>query len=186
MTTGIIKEKTFADLLQDTENTWEYETSLEEDIFETEQILESTFTSKHNYMKGDIIMTSSGVSNQANFPITSPHRIYVIEGMSGEPGNRQLRGYLLSSNVRKANYLNEYYPNNIYISDYATILAKGAGPNKDAFINLIDLYTINEADLASASGTWKGRANAEFIRFIDKAVQRIANGESNANTFWIR
>ena len=180
--------KTYEDLIADTENTWELEESLEELLFDCDTMLEEA-VSKGFLMpikKGDIIMANNGVSSrERGMAILSPHRIFVVEDATGEPGNRVFKGYLMSSQVRKANYYNEAFLNNIYIDDYATILSRGAPNHKEAFINLADLYVIEEAKMDREGSLWKGHAKPEFINFIDQAVADIANGKSVKNTYWL-
>jgi hypothetical protein len=119
-------------------------------------------------------------------PILSSHRIFVIEDADGEVGNRIFRGYLLSSQVHKANYYNDHFPRNIYIRDYSTILARGPGQEREAFINLSDCYTIEESRMNQEhGGLWKGHAKQEFIEFIDKIVSDISQGKSTQETYWL-
>lgn len=180
--------KTYEDLIADTENTWEAEESLEELLFDCDNMLEETISKSFQQpiKKGDIIMANNGVSRrERGMPILSPHRIFVVEDATGDPGNRIFKGYLMSSQVRKANYYNKTFPNNIYIGDYATILSRGAPSHKEAFINLSDLYVIEESKMDRESSLWKGHAKQEFISFIDKAVTDIASGKSVKDTYWL-
>ena len=181
--------KSYDDLLDDTENTWELEESLEELLFDCDDMLEETVS--HSYLrpisKGDIIMANNGRSQRKyGMNVTSPHRIFIIEDASGKYGSRIFKGYLLSSQTRKANFYNEHFPNNIYIDDYATILAKGPQHNTEAFINLSDLYVIEERRMdRSHGGFWKGHAKQEFIDFIDSAAKSLRSGESIGSMHWI-
>ena len=181
--------KTYDDLIADTENTWDLEENLEELLFDCDDMLEEAVGAGRlkPVIKGDIIMANNGVSErERGMPITSPHRIFIIEDATGEVGNRIFKGYLLSSRVHKANYNNKGFPKNIYIKDYATILARGPEHNTEAFINLSDLYTIEERRIDPANGgLWKGHAKQEFIDFIDKAVADIAQGKFTGDTYWL-
>ena len=181
--------KTYEDLLADTENTWDLEENLEELLFDCDSMLEEAVRKSYTIpiRKGDIIMANNGVSDrERGLDILSPHRIFIIEDAVGEIGNRVFRGYLMSSQVRKANYYNKSFPNNIYIKDYSAILAKGPGQEAEVFINLSDCYTIEEAKMDRESGgLWKGHAKPEFINFIDRTLTDIAEGRSVENTYWL-
>lgn len=190
MSTQYPNNKTAEDLFADTENTWEYEETLEELLFDCDCILEEAMTTSHALpvRKGDIIMANNGVSDrEGGLKVETPHRIFIIEDAIGEPGNRIFRGYLMSSQVRKANYYNEHFPNNIYINDYSTILARGPQRDAEAFINLSDLYTIEEARMDTEhGGLWKGHATQEFIDFIEEAINDIREGKSVGQKHWIK
>ena len=183
-------DKNTDDLFEDTENTWDYKENLEELLFDCDNCLEEAISQSYTLpvRKGDIIMANNGVSDREDgMDVKTPHRIFIIEDATGEPGNRIFRGYLLSSQVRKANYYNEHFPNNIYINDYSTIIARGPRRADEAFINLSDRYTIEEArmDLEHTS-LWKGHATQEFIDFIDEAANDVLEGKSVARKYWIK
>ena len=181
--------KNYYDLIADTENTWDLEENLEELLFDCDSMLEEAVSKSYlvPIKKGDIIMANNGVSDrERGMPIQSPHRIFIIEDATGTIGNRIFRGYLLSSQVRKANYYNKGFPKNIYISDYSSILAKGPQHSTEVFINLSDCYTIEESLMdREIGGFWKGHASQGFIDFIDKTVADIESGKSVENTYWL-
>lgn len=182
--------KTTDDLFADTENTWEFEENLEELLFDCDAMLEEALSQNRTLpiKKGDIIMANNGVSErEGGMNIESPHRIFIIEDAVGEFGNRIFRGYLLSSQVRKANYYDRRFPNNLYISDYSTIIARGPKREGEVFINLSDLYTVHESrmDLEHTS-LWKGHVKQEFIDFIEAAVSDIKAGKPISNKYWIK
>ena len=183
------KIKTYDDLLKDTENTWDFEESLEELLFEVDGMLEEAISTDRRYeiVKGDIIMANNGVSQrELGMDIISPHRIFIIEDAVGKVGERVFKGYLLSSQVRKANKNNKNFPNNIYIENYSTILARGAANDREAFLNLSDLYVIEESRMdTSKGGFWKGHATQEFIHFIDTAIAAKNEGKSLTNYCWV-
>lgn len=178
--------KTFDDLVRDTENTWECEDSLEELLFDSDELLAEAVGKPVTLTKGDIIMADSGWSSrEGGMRIQAPHRIYLIERAKGPIGNRTFKGYLLSSKVAKANYFNKRFPHNIYIEDYGTILAAGPVAHKQAFINLGDLYTIKESKLSQTGGLWKGKASQEFIDFIDDAISKLEADEYIGDKYWL-
>ena len=163
--------------------------NLEEFLFDSDAMLAEAISK--SYMqpikKGDIIMANNGVSErELGLPIQTPHRVFVIEDAVGQVGNRIFKGYLLSSQKGKANYYNKKFPNNIYIKDYSTILARGPHRETEAFINLSDLYTIEERLMDLEASVWKGHATQEFIDFVDKAVKDITEGKSTHETYWIK
>lgn len=183
-----INKKTYADLIKDHDYGWEIEPNLDELLLDYDGMI----TEVYNYnrfgpiIKGDIIMANNGVSERATgMDILTPHRVFIIEDATGEPGHRIFKGYLLSSRIEKANYNNKKFPNNIYIDNYASILAKGPCYNTKSFINLSDLYTIKEEEIDEHSSLWKGHATQEFIEFIDDAVNKIKNGQNAANIYWL-
>ena len=93
------------DLFADTENTWDYEENLEELLFDCDKVLEEAMAQSWALpiKKGDIIMANNGVSDrEGGMNIETPHRIFIIENATGEPGNRIFRGYLLSSQIGRA------------------------------------------------------------------------------------
>ena len=181
--------KTYDDLVADTENPWELKENLEELLFDLDNMLEEAVNRSYlmPIKKGDIIMANNGVSQrEQGMDITSPHRIFVVADAEGEPGNRIFKGYLLSSQVRKANYYDKRFPNNIYIDDYSTILARGPHRTDEVFVNLSDLYIIEESKMdREHSGLWKGHAKQEFIDFIDNAVSVLNSGKSISDIYWI-
>ena len=183
-------EKTYQDLLADTDNTWDLEESLEELLFDCDSMLEEAISRSFltPIRKGDIIMANNGVSDrEAGLPIESPHRVFIIEDATGEFGNRVFRGYLMSSQIRKANYYNKHFPNNVYINNYGSIINRGAPKDAEVFINLSDLYTVRETDMdRESTSLWKGHATQEFIDFIDKARKDLSTGKSIENTYWIK
>ena len=181
--------KNYYDLIADTENTWDEEESLEELLFDCDNMLEEAVSKSFlvPIRKGDIIMANNGQSSrEGGMPILSAHRIYVIEDVTGEYGSRTFKGYLLSSRVQKANYYNKKFPNNIYIENYYSILARGPANDKEAFVNLSDLYVIEEQLMNRESSLWKGHAKQSFIDFIDEAVATKGRGESIEDFFWMQ
>ena len=132
-------------------------------------------------------MANNGVSQrELGMDIISPHRIFIIEDAVGEVGERVFKGYLLSSQVRKANKNNKNFPNNIYIENYSTILARGAANDKEAFLNLSDLYVIEESKMDTSRGSfWKAHATQEFINFIDAAIAAKNEGKPLTNYCWV-
>jgi len=178
--------KTTEDLLNDVNYTWDYPDTLEDALFDSDTLLESTFNNRFGQIvKGDIIMANNGVSSRnSGIDILTPHRVYIIEDAVGKPGSRTFRGYLISSKVEKANYYNKKFPNNIYIQNYDTILEKGKRFFSENLINLADLYTIEESKISVDSTIWKGHAKDEFIDFIDEVALKIKNGEDTSNIYW--
>ena len=184
-----MNNKTYADLIKDHDYGWEIEPNLDELLLDYDGMI----TEAYNYnrfgpiVKGDIIMANNGVSEcAAGLEILTPHRVFIIEDATGEPGHRIFNGYLISSRIEKANYNNKKFPNNIYINNYASILAKGLRYNTKNLINLSDLYVIKEEEIDKHSSLWKGHATQEFIEFIDNTVNKIKNGQDTSNIYWLQ
>ena len=184
-----MNNKTYADLIKDHDYGWEIEPNLDELLLDYDGMI----TEAYNYnrfgpiVKGDIIMANNGVSERAaGLDILTPHRVFIIEDATGEPGHRIFKGYLISSRIEKANYNNKKFPNNIYINNYASILAKGPRYNTKNLINLSDLYVIKEEEIDEHSSLWKGHATQEFIEFIDSTVNKIKNGQDTSNIYWLQ
>lgn len=135
---------------------------------------------KKTFQVGDILMTASFDSHGQK--IMSPHRILVITAKRLSGDVMEYEGYLLSSKVSKSNKYGKY-PNNIYIKDYSTILAKGSPAAKEAFIRVDDLVRFTSKDL-STSGTWKGSISNEFGEFLYKCIRNYRTGKSNADMYW--
>ncbi len=185
---SVINNKTYADLIKDHDYGWEIEPNLDDLLLDYDGML----TEVYNYnrfgpiIKGDIIMANNGVSERAvGLDILTPHRVFIIENAIGEPGHRIFKGYLISSRIEKANYNNKKFPNNIYIDNYASIIAKGPCYNTKNLINLSDLYVIKEEEIDEHSSLWKGHATQEFIDFIDDTVNKIKNGQDTTNIYWL-
>lgn len=183
-----MNNKTYADLIKDHDYGWEIEPNLDELLLDYDGMIAEAY----NYnrfgpiVKGDIIMANNWVYEcTTGIDILTPHRVFIIEDVTGEPGHRIFKSYLISSRVEKANYNNKKFPNNIYINNYASILAKGPRYDTKNLINLSDLYIIKEEEIDEHSFLWKGHATQEFIEFIDSTVNKIKNGQDTANIYWL-
>ena len=119
----------------------------------------------------------------------SPHRIIVVTVAVDNSDSDVINysGYLLSSQVNKANINNKRYPNNIYISNYDSILKEGRTYNDRPVILKIDeLITFTNQDLKD-KGTWKGHISDEFSTFMDTCVRNYRlNRTMNRIVYWDR
>lgn len=177
--------RSYAELLADTENTWDLEESLEELVFESTDIFDEAFN-KRLIIPGDIIMANNGRSNRPNsIDILSPHRIFVVDTVEEDNGNHLYKGYLISSQQHKANYYNKNFPKNIYISNFGDALERGPKLDKPGFINLSDKYIVDESRLSTDSSLWKGHVSSAFWQFIKRLEEKIKNNEDVSQEYWI-
>lgn len=130
---------------------------------------------KTSYSVGDILMLDTGMKNIGH-PI-KPHRIFVINAVK-EDDKTTYGGFIMSSSIGYSNKNNKRYPNNIYISDYSTIIEEGPKPHKEAYINLDQLQEFTSDELGS--GHYKGHTTDEFINFIKNCL----NNKDNSKVFW--
>ena len=172
-----------------TDYSWDYEETLEE-VIENEslnpyneelqlKIEEAEF--KKPLKVGDIIMPKKFISNGK--VVDSAHRILVVSIIENDNGKVVYKGYILSSQLHKANKYGGY-PNNIYIKNYGTILAGGAKSDKEAFIRVDDVVSFTKDDL-DVSGFWKGEVTEEFLKFIKKCRENyLKNPNLNKTVYW--
>ena len=130
------------------------------------------------YEIGDIIYTNKFYS-PASKSIVSGHKILVITSKRDEEGVVHYRGFELSSKVNKAN-IHGRYPNNLYISNYSTILTQGGSTTIPAILRVDDLVKFDSRDL-SPTGTLKGKVTDEFLEFVQKAYSNYRAGRSKDN-----
>lgn len=168
---------------------WEYEESLEEALGITSpydldiNILCEDKDREKKYVTGDILMVPQWNSSE-NGRIELPHRIVVID--SAEKKDKiYYTGRVLSSQIKNSNKYNDWYPNNIYIDNYDSILSIGRTVGeKPAYINVSDVVTFTNKDL-SDSGTWKGHISKEFEIFIQDCISNYEKDRTlNINIFW--
>lgn len=131
------------------------------------------------YQPWDIIMI-----NTHDIPGLEKHRILLVE--SGViDGGCEYSGFEFSSNLNKANKNNNKYPDNLYISSYASILQGKSDINKPIILKIDHLVKFTNKNL-SEHGTHKGRVNDEFREFVKEAYNNYKNGRSdlNATKYW--
>lgn len=158
-------------------NTYCWESTLEEDLIEEDFFNEGNNPKSKKYFPKDIVMVNDN--------IMGVHRILIITKKDFSNGKSPIySGFLLSSQVRKAN-INSKYQNNIYIKNYSTILDRGAKYDKEAIIRVDDMITFSE-DNFSPSGTYKGTVTDEFFNFILNCANNYKNHKSNKNMIWDR
>lgn len=154
-----------------------WEESIEESLYESSDIQGDQ---DKVFRVGDIIMTTRFSSKGRYYD--SPHRILVITSKHEDEETTKYGGFLLSSKVEKANK-NGGYPASIYIRDYSTILQRGKSLSKEAFINVENVVTFTNKDLG-VSGSWKGAASIDFMRFVNKCYYDFHNGKDTSKTYW--
>ena len=162
-------------LSEQLDDDYEWISTLEEELIEEDWFNEANNANSREYNPRDIVMV--------NEPSSGIHRILIITKIENKE-NPIYRGYILSSNVSKANK-NSRYSNNIYINDYSTILEYGPRYNKEAIIKLDELKEFTRANFSS-SGTYKGTVTEEFFNFILSCIRNMKTNTSNKNIFWER
>ena len=131
------------------------------------------------YQPWDIIMI-----NTHDIPGLEKHRILLVESGVIDDGC-EYSGFEFSSNLNKANKNNNKYPDNLYISSYASILQGKSDVNKPIILKIDHLVKFTNENL-SEHGTHKGRVNNEFREFVKEAYNNYRNGRSdlNAAKYW--
>lgn len=172
---------------------WDYywESTLEEDLIEDSyvyrclvesgEINESVSDREKIYQPWDIVMFNIHDGN----PGVAKHRIVIIDSLLGENDAVKYGGFVLSSKIEKANKNSKKFPNNLYISDYSTILETPDNNNKPGIIKIDEVHYFTNENL-SDHGSWKGHANKEFQQFVRDAYNNYRSGRSdlNASLYW--
>ena len=169
---------------------WEYEESLEDALgiispYDIDiNILCEDKDNEKKFVPGDILMVPKWKSSVSGAN-DKPHRVIVISGVDNADWAFTYHGYVLSSQVRKANKNNKRFPNNIYISNYDTILKFGKFiGGKEVILKVDEVITFKNTDL-SDHGTWKGHVTDEFFEFLSKCADNFHKDKSaNASMFW--
>ena len=135
----------------------------------------------------NLLMIAQNIKNGLGEYITSTYLLKKIDNRYLElKVNLSSLDAEYKTSIENANYNNKKFPNNIYINNYASILAKGPRYNTKNLINLSDLYVIKEEEIDEHSSLWKGHATQEFIEFIDSTVNKIKNGQDTSNIYWLQ
>ena len=139
------------------------------------------YEGKVNLKPGDLVMATNFYSPQFGKRVeNSPHYIVVIY----ENHNGKYFGYLMSSNIKKANKNNPDKPtyyDSVYIDDTSSILYKGHLKSIPGFINVGDLVSFTDDDL---NGSWfKGKVTYEFLDFVRDAARNAGTGK-NKEVYW--
>lgn len=136
---------------------------------------------KVNLKPGDLVMATNFYSPQFGGKVkNSPHYVVVVRGYE----NEEFSGYLMSSNVDKANINNSdkpVYYDSIFIRNTSSILYKGHIKSMPGFINVGDLITFTKDDLKES--WFKGKVSYEFLNFVLKAARDAGTGK-NKEVFW--
>lgn len=170
---------------------WEYEESLEEalSIISPYDININILCEDHDrerqFVPGDILMVPQWHS-QVSGVNSSPHRIIVVTSVN-QGDIIAYTGYLLSSQINKANKNNERFPNNIFINNYDTILNTGRlSGNRPAILKVDELITFSNNDLQDM-GTWKGHISDEFANFMETCINNFHRDRNlNRSIYWER
>lgn len=169
------------------ETTWERETPIETIIYNNNDLQED-LRNKKEFVPGDIVMVGSFTDVETNTTLDLPHRIFVISATNeNRADKRTYYGYMLTSKVAKSN---KYDPdrlinNNIYISDYNSILQSGRteAPIEIA-IKIGNIYEFT-LDQVMQNG-YLGHTTNEFQQFVSTAVEAYKSKKPTNKIMWIK
>ena len=169
------------------ETTWERETSIETIIYNNNDVQED-LRNKKEFVPGDIVMVGSFTDVETNTTLDLPHRIFVISATNeNRADKRTYYGYMLTSKVAKSN---KYDPdrlinNNIYISDYNSILQSGRteAPIEIA-IKIGNIYEFT-LDQVMQNG-YLGHTTNEFQQFVSTAARAYKSKKPTNKIMWIK
>lgn len=169
------------------ETTWERETPIETIIYNNNDLQED-LRNKKEFVPGDIVMVGSFTDVETNATLDLPHRIFVISATNeNRADKRTYYGYMLTSKVAKSN---KYDPdrlinNNIYISDYNSILQSGRteAPIEIA-IKIGNIYEFT-LDQVMQNG-YLGHTTNEFQQFVSTAVEAYKSKKPTNKIMWIK
>ena len=169
------------------ETTWERETPIETIIYNNNDLQED-LRNKKEFVPGDIVMVGSFTDVETNTTLDLPHRIFVISATNeNRADKRTYYGYMLTSKVAKSN---KYDPdrlinNNIYISDYNSILQSGRteAPIEIA-IKIGNIYEFT-LDQVMHNG-YLGHTTNEFQQFVSTAVEAYKSKKPTNKIMWIK
>ena len=169
------------------ETTWERETPIETIIYNNNDLQED-LRNKKEFVPGDIVMVGSFTDVETNTTLNLPHRIFVISATNeNRADKRTYYGYMLTSKVAKSN---KYDPdrlinNNIYISDYNSILQSGRteAPIEIA-IKIGNIYEFT-LDQVMQNG-YLGHTTNEFQQFVSTAVEAYKSKKPTNKIMWIK
>lgn len=134
------------------------------------------------YKVGDIIMPTRYFVD-GSYVENSPHKILVITSKKINDNKIVYQGFLFSSKTHKSNINNKNYPNNIHIKNYKSISYKGNPLDKESFIRVDKLITFTNEDL-DVSGSWKGSATWDFMRFVQDCMNNYRSKKDNSSIVW--
>ena len=169
------------------ETTWERETPIETIIYNNNDLQED-LRNKKEFVPGDIVLVGSFTDVETNTTLDLPHRIFVISATNeNRADKRTYYGYMLTSKIAKSN---KYVPdrlinNNIYISDYNSILQSGRteAPIEIA-IKIGNIYEFT-LDQVMQNG-YLGHTTNEFQQFVSTAVEAYKSKKPTNKIMWIK
>lgn len=145
-------------------------------------------TLKKNIEEGDIIYVTNFISPSTGRK-SDGHRFFIVNKIITQEGKpNRYEGYELQTseaNPRKrANVFNkdkDYYANNIFISNYGSMLFKGPRDiNKELYIDVENKCWFDDLGITD-DGYWKGNTTYEFRRFIQQCIDNVNSGNIEAN-----
>ena len=125
---------------------------------------------------GDIVLL-----NDENGGI-SGHKVYIITSLIDPENGPEFEGFVMSSQVQKANVNNPKYPANILIKNYGSILTKNSY-NKDIIIKIDQRFELDSSNFV-AYGALQGQCKEAFKKFLNAVVLKYENGKDTSNDYW--
>ena len=169
------------------EYTWNVEETLEEQLYNV--TLEEAI---RDYQPGEIIMAKQYKTESGKL-LTGAHMIFIVSASSkNTDGSIDYSGYLLSSQIHKAN-INSRYVNNIYFDNFNSILdgnfvntRTSPVKNTPGIIKVDEIVSCNSKTDLSSSGVLKGIASREFVNFILQCRKNYkTNQQKNKTMTWV-
>ena len=112
----------------------------------------------------------------------SGHKVYIITSLIDPENGPEFEGFVMSSQVQKANVNNPKYPANILIKNYGSILTKNSY-NKDIIIKIDQRFELDSSNFV-AYGALQGQCKEAFKKFLNAVVLKYENGKDTSNDYW--
>lgn len=146
-------------------------------------------TLKKNIEEGDIIYVTNFISPTTGKKSDLGHRFFIVNKIITQEGKpNRYEGYELQTSdknpKKRANVFNkdkDHYANNIYISNYGSILFRGPKDiNKDFYIDVKNKCWFDDLGITD-DGYWKGNTTYEFRRFMQRCIDNANKNDIEAN-----
>lgn len=169
------------------EYTWNVEETLEEQLYNV--TLEEAI---RDYQPGEIIMAKQYKTESGKL-LTGAHMIFIVSASSkNTDGSIDYSGYLLSSQIHKAN-INSRYVNTIYFDNFNSILdgnvintRNSQTKNTPGIVKVDEIVSCNSNTDLDVSGVLKGIASRDFVNFILQCKRNYeTNQQKNKTMMWV-
>ena len=144
---------------------------------------------KKNIEEGDIIYVTNFISPTTGKKSDLGHRFFIVNKIITQEGKpNRYEGYELQTSdknpKKRANVFNkdkDHYANNIYISNYGSILFRGPKDiDKDFYIDVKNKCWFDDLGITD-DGYWKGNTTYEFRRFMQRCIDNANKNDIEAN-----